>query len=138
HNFRTPRLDLDSVYGLGPDAQPHLYKHDARGFTGELVVGSFNGFPALELDLPRSREGHALIGDPRNDENAIVAQIHLAFLKVHNLLVRTARGMAETSPDPEEQKNAAQPSVLFERARNTLRWLYQWLVWHDFVRRLTD
>ena len=24
-NFRTPRLELDSLYGLGPRAQPYLY-----------------------------------------------------------------------------------------------------------------
>ena len=24
-NFRTPSLDLDSIYGLGPDGSPHLY-----------------------------------------------------------------------------------------------------------------
>src|SRR5262249_43242975 len=24
-NFRTPRLDLDAVYGLGPDGSPQLY-----------------------------------------------------------------------------------------------------------------
>jgi len=29
HNFRTPRLDLDNVYGLGPDAQPYLYENVA-------------------------------------------------------------------------------------------------------------
>ena len=35
-------------------------------------------------DLPRSPEGFALIGDHRNDENLLVAQTHLAFLKFHN------------------------------------------------------
>ena len=24
-NFRTPSVDLDCVYGLGPDGSPHLY-----------------------------------------------------------------------------------------------------------------
>jgi hypothetical protein len=28
HNFRTPRFDLDSVYGRGPDDEPYLYKPD--------------------------------------------------------------------------------------------------------------
>src|SRR4030081_1391838 len=26
-DFRTPRFDLDSVYGRGPDDQPYLYQH---------------------------------------------------------------------------------------------------------------
>jgi hypothetical protein len=29
-DFRTPALDLDSVYGAGPDSQPYLYRFDAR------------------------------------------------------------------------------------------------------------
>ena len=42
-------------------------------------------------DLPREprsadplHDRAALIGDPRNDENLIVAQLHLAFLRAHN------------------------------------------------------
>lgn len=27
-NFRTPRFDLDCVYGRGPDDQPYLYEKD--------------------------------------------------------------------------------------------------------------
>ena len=27
-NFRSPRLDLDSLYGLGPGGTPFLYRHD--------------------------------------------------------------------------------------------------------------
>lgn len=27
-NFRTPALDLDNVYGLGPDGSPHMYARD--------------------------------------------------------------------------------------------------------------
>lgn len=29
-DFRTPRLDLDSLYGRGPDDQPYLYKRPDR------------------------------------------------------------------------------------------------------------
>ena len=30
-NFRTPSLDLDCVYGLGPDGSPHLYARNPGG-----------------------------------------------------------------------------------------------------------
>ena len=30
-NFRTPRLDLDALYGLGPDGSPQLYERNSRG-----------------------------------------------------------------------------------------------------------
>ena len=42
-------------------------------------------------DLPRAPHGFALIGDHRNDENLIVAQLHLAFLKFHNKVVAGIR-----------------------------------------------
>ena len=127
HNFRTPRLDLDCVYGRGPDDQPYLYEHEesSLNFTGKLLVGekiSGSNFP----DLPRNSEGRALIGDMRNDENAIVAQLQLAFILAHNTLVDRAK---EDAPDG---------STAFNRARRTLCWLYQWVVWNDFVKRVTQ
>ena len=87
-NFRTPRLDLDCVYGGGPDVSPHLYDKDAKG---KLLFGRGPGEgPAdgNDLDLPRNRQGTALIGDPRNDENLFVSQVHgRRFIAEHNRLV---------------------------------------------------
>lgn len=116
-NHRTPRFDLDNVYGRGPTEQPYLYDQSDHD---KLLVGTV-GDTDLR-DLPRNAQGRALIGDMRNDENAIVSQLHLAFLLAHNELVDRARdaGMAEP----------------FETARSSLRWLYQWVVWHDFIRRV--
>src|SRR5439155_7638033 len=61
-NFRTPRFDLDSVYGGGPADSPFLYQDDGL----HLLIGRNK---ANEEDLPRNVAGRALIGDPRNDEN---------------------------------------------------------------------
>ncbi len=40
-DFRTPRFDLDSVYGRGPDDQPYLYENDGvrllLGFHNRIV-----------------------------------------------------------------------------------------------------
>ena len=74
-NFRTPRLDLDSVYGRGPEDQPYLYENDDKD---KLLIGNIKGTKLR--DLPRNIEGRALIGDMRNDENSMVSQIQLAFL----------------------------------------------------------
>lgn len=115
HNFRTPRLDLDSLYGAGTKDQPYLYQPGTKKFRVDTIAGS--NF----LDLPR-HQGTALIGDPRNDENVIVGQVHLAFLLSHNALV-----------DEAEVQGMAKP---FDAARKTLRWLYQWIVWKDYVRRI--
>lgn len=117
-NHRTPGLDLDCLYGSGPNRSPYLYqKNDPNKF----IVDTCDDISLP--DLPRNREAVALIGDPRNDENAIVAQVHLAFLLAHNKLVDLA--IEEGFSDP------------FEQARKSLRWLYQYIVWHDFIARFT-
>ena len=84
-NFRTPRLDLDSVYGLGPEVQPYLYDWDSDPPGVRLLVGC-NPRDGTE-DLPRNQQERALIADPRNDENLIVAQLHLLFIRFHNAVV---------------------------------------------------
>lgn len=130
HNFRTPRLDLDCVYGGGPAQSPYLYEHHETGaergrMTGKMLVGKIAD---TEFgDLPRNAEGRALIGDMRNDENAIVAQIQLAFIKAHNEL-------AETVAAKNPHFNGGE---VFAEARRILQWLYQWIVWHDFINRIT-
>src|SRR6266545_3540623 len=71
-NFRTPRFDLDSVYGAGPDDAPFLYQNDGLHF---LLGKDRNGEDDLPRNTPVAGEPRrALIGDPRNDENVIVSQ----------------------------------------------------------------
>ena len=82
-DFRTPRFDLDNLYGRGPADQPYLYAEDGiHMLLGEPMSG--NPFDPDAHDLPRGPNGRALIGDPRNDENRIVAQLHAIFLRFHN------------------------------------------------------
>ena len=102
-NFRTPAFELDSVYGLGPKVQPFLYEED------DLVISEDKN------DLQRSYKGAALIGDPRNDENLLINQIHLAFLKFHNVVRRDH-------------------AASFEEAQTYVRWHYQWIVLNEFLR----
>jgi hypothetical protein len=132
-NFRTPTLDLDNLYGLGPDGSPHLYARDpddptSRGpklLIGENINVDFGDVTGdLDNDLPRSPEGMALIGDARNDENLLVAQTHLAFLKFHNAVVDrlAAEGVAKED--------------LFAEARRVVTWHYQFIILFDWVERL--
>ena len=76
-NIRSASLDLDCVYGFGPEASPHIYDADRPGRLAENP----NGY-----DLARSPGGVALIGDPRNDENIFVSQMQLMFHRFHNKL----------------------------------------------------
>jgi hypothetical protein len=134
-NFRTPSLDLDCLYGLGPDGSPHLYarnpqngnKHGPKFLLGRNITVDFGGVTGdFRNDLPRSPEGFALIGDHRNDENLLVAQTHVAMLKFHNKVVDIVSGSANPPPD------------VFAEARRLVTWHYQWMILHDFVERLTE
>jgi Animal haem peroxidase len=143
-NIRTPRFDLDSLYGDGPDAQPFLYAQDGATLlfkdgatdgdpTPPDQVSSGNPIPPhpvltfdkqAEQDLLRSSNGRAMIGDKRNDENSIVSQIQLSFVKFHNAVVASLK-------TPE-----LKGTQLFEEARKQVRWAYQKLVIEDFLPRI--
>ncbi|WP_342087718.1 peroxidase family protein [Dyadobacter sp. OTU695] len=136
-NFRTPMLDLDSLYGSGPVANPFLYQRGNNdrfliGTTSSLAPGGDPSVPvSLPHDLPRNSEGFALIGDPRNDENLAVAQLHLTFLKFHNKVVEGL--LNKTIPRESPLRKST-----FEEARDLVIWHYQWIVLHDFLPRILD
>jgi hypothetical protein len=119
-DFRSPRFDLDSVYGSGPADEPFLYEQPARL---KLIVDPKN--KKGERDLQRNVDDIALIGDPRNDENIIVSQLQLTFLDFHNKVM--GRVVKDKSV-PAERK--------FEEAQKLVRWHYQWVILDDFLPRI--
>jgi hypothetical protein len=126
HNFRTPVLELDNLYGSGPATQPFLYDSSPQNIGKFLIGQDAAGQPN---DLPRNRQGTALIGDPRNDENLIVSQLHLAFLKFHNRTLDHLKQKGGEGGEPVE------PEFLFEETQRVVRWHYQWIVVHEFLRK---
>jgi len=134
-NLREPQLNLDSVYGNGPDASggPDQvpYEEDGRlKIESELspvptVAGQPDQARVPGADLPRVNQ-KAQIGDGRNDENLIVAQLHLAFLKFHNEVLTWMSGHEVTG------------NGTFARARQLVQWHYQWITVHDFLKRIAD
>ena len=120
NTFRTPRFDLDSLYGRGQADSPYLYDQED---PSNLLVGRNTSKEDEPVDLPRNQQGRALIGDPRNDVHFIVSQLHLAFIRFHNAVVDHLRFQVE-------------PSQLFDEARRVVTWHYQWVVIHDFLARL--
>lgn len=136
---RSPALDLDCLYGRGPHNQEDadFYSDGVRlkmgttaavAFPDERTNVDLDGF-----DLPRrgfgsriSERRQALIPDVRNDENLVVAQIHLAFIRFHNRVV-------------EKLAQEGTPSaVLFGKAREQVVKHYQWMIKTDFLPRLID
>ena len=111
-NFRTPALELDSVYGSGPAVTPHLYQPR----SAKLLLD----YEHKRDQIARNSANTALIGDPRNDENLVIQQLQLAFIRFHNAVV-----------------DAIEPDVrrehLFEEAQRITRWHYQWIVLHEYL-----
>jgi Animal haem peroxidase len=116
-DFRSPRFDLDCVYGSGPVDEPFQYEADAAHL---LVEPNVLGEP----DLPRNSRGTALIGEPRNDQNVILSQLHVVFIRLHNALVDRALTAGMT------------PGDAFPEAQRQARWHYQWVLIHDFLPRI--
>jgi heme peroxidase len=131
-NFRSPRYDLDSLYGQGPAASPYLYESKSKDRRGVRLLEGRNpdadeaGNPLERRDLLRNRQGRAVIGDPRNDENIIVSQLHHAFVRFHNNVVEH---VAAKSP-------ALKGAALFDEARRIVTWHYQWVVVRDFLPKV--
>jgi Animal haem peroxidase len=123
-NRRTPRLDLDCLYGHGPDDQPYMYESKGRKFVlGEALL--YGSAKSPSHDLPRFEQvtdgvtaKRALIGDKRNDENVIVSQLHGVFLKFHNRLADDY------------------PHDSLEEIRQRVRWHYQYVVVNDFLPKM--
>lgn len=130
-NRRVPSLNLDSVLSR---AAPR----DDKGAMTLDAVSTAPGLPRPDLppepeamallhDLPRNEpsatnedlDRRAKIGDPRNDENLVVAQLHVAFLRAHRRLVHE-KGMSAAKADLELQR------------------LYQSIVVHDFLPTVCD
>ncbi|MGB7269319.1 MAG: heme peroxidase family protein [Albidovulum sp.] len=119
-NARTPTLDLDCIYGTGPETMPFLY-HSSGQFKGvKLVTGAdLSADPLAADDLARVGDV-ALIGDFRNDENRIVSQVQLAMIRFHN------RNCADLA-------GQFSGKHLYEEARRRTTWHYQWCVVHDYL-----
>ena len=121
-NVRTPTLDLDCVYGTGPEAQPYLY-YAAGTWKGVKLITAAEqgktGFAATDL----ARVGDvALIGDFRNDENRLVSQVQLAMIRFHNRMAEDVAAETGLSGKP-----------LYEATRQRVTWHYQWAVVHDYL-----
>ena len=109
-NLRSARMDLDSVYGGGPDESPALYD----GFRFRIESGG-----QFE-DLPRDDEGVAVIGDDRNDENLMIAGLHAGFLLFHNAVIDDIATGEPTAAD-------------FAQAQAAVRRHYQWIVVNEVL-----
>jgi hypothetical protein len=128
---RSPSLDLDSLYGAGPQDSESAKFYGADGI--HLKMGKTKAAEGIDakdgFDLPRGAGNtialrrRAIIPDPRNDENLAVAQTHLAFSRFHNRVVDTL-----PSSVPQSQR--------FDKAREIVTKHYQWMIRTDYLPRV--
>ncbi len=104
-NIRTPRLELDSIYLAGKEASPFLYEKD----SDKMIIGTSDNL----LDVQRNREGTAIIGDHRNDENLFISQMQSLFIRFHNWVVDRGHN--------------------FEEAQEFVRHTYQQIIVEEFL-----
>ncbi len=149
NNMRSPSLELDSLYARGPALDPFLYAFPSDPATPTAIkfalgsnqqngpggpggnAGATGMVQKRDFDVPRMHNPldpvgaslTAVIGDPRNDENLIVSQIHHTMLRFHNHNV-----------DELVKQNFS--GDVFVEAKRLVTHHFQWAVVHDFLHRI--
>lgn len=120
-NKRKAILELDCVYG-GDPPPPRTGDFMTLMNASKSKFGLPAGKDAKDNDLyrePKCREARldrvAHIGDRRNDQNLIISQLHVAFLRAHNAIVSQGK--------------------TFKEAQRTLLQHYHYVVVYDFLKK---
>ena len=157
-NARRTPLKLESLYGSGPVGSPHLYALDAPDDDRrtKLQLGRMRwkfepartGCPfrdiarvkaenvtGIDRSIPgvRTALAQALVGDPRNDDHAIISQLTAMFAMLHNALIDLIRRREPASP------GSARFGAAFRRfqcAREALTAIYHDVLREDAMRRV--
>lgn len=119
--LRNPSLDLDSLYGTNTGFAPFVQNSNGKFTSNSTHV--HNGEEII-YDLPRHRNGKALIGDSRNDENFIIAQLHVLFMNAHNKL--------------HDLHLTEDPGSSVDTTRSELSLLFQKIIVNDFLESVMD
>lgn len=119
-NARTATLDLDSLY----TGDSRAYEADGRFKLGAPLTAAESDHGAR--DLFRDAAGQAIIGDPRNDENKVVASFHSIMTRFHNKVYDVIR---RSNPTWTNQQ-------VFDATKQQVTYYYQWAVLTDFLPKI--
>jgi hypothetical protein len=136
-NTRTPALDLDSVFGGGPGMRPDLYVPNPDGSVGPaLKIGS----GGVHEDVPRTPNGDgsfsAILGDPRNDENVMIAGLHCAHILFYNRVLSDLGSFSLQAFPAARGADVSQGYPQFLIARQVTLWHYQWLLVNEHLPQI--
>ena len=109
-NHETIQLDLHCLYGASQDV---FYFHEDK-----FIYNEDNN------DLFRNYHDKPVIPDKRNEENFLIAQIHILFMKFHNKLIDYYKPTIK--------------SKLFQFVKQQVVFYYQWLIINDFLPKWVD
>jgi hypothetical protein len=136
-NSRTPALDLDSVFGGGPAFRPDLYVANPDGTAGPALKIGTGG---VHEDVPRVLNGDgtytALLGDPRNDENVMIAGLHCGHILFYNKVLGQLGQLDLTGFPAARGADLANPRTQFLVARQVTLWHYQWLLVNEHLPQI--
>ena len=136
-NTRTPALDLDSVFGGGPAVRPDLYVPNPDGSVGPALKIGTGG---VHEDVPRVSNGDgtysALLGDPRNDENLIIAGVHCAHIMFYNRVLSDLRNINLDAFPTAQRGELTNSYRQFLVARQVTLWHYQWLLVNEHLPQI--
>ena len=120
-NLQSARLDLEVLYGAGPERSPDLYENDLV----RLKVGQSKQH-ASAFDICVGAKGERILADDRSAANLILRQMTAAFARLHNFAVEQFR------------KDIPEPRKLFQAARQQVQRQFEWLVCKDYLRSILD
>ncbi len=81
----TGTMDLESLYGNRENYQLQHIGADDLLFDAQ---GCFKFSASGKLDFQRNARGVAVIPEQRNDDHVIIAQLHMFWQRLHNLLIK--------------------------------------------------
>jgi len=127
-NNRGSQIQLDSIYNNAPleDDEFHL---KLAPVTKQPPLPHIDPIPMADpfQDVLRDPINNTpVIGDPRNDNNLIVSQLHVAFVRAHNAFVDLLLSKGIDKSD------------VFQEARKHLRQHYHHVLIYDFLTRVSD
>ena len=117
-DFRTAAFDLDNVYGRGRTISPTCTSSPTARSSSSGHASFTGGDPECGRPDANGENGRAFIGDPRNDENAIVSQLQGLFQRFHNRFVQDSVDLS------------------FADVQQEVRFHYQFIVLNDFLPRI--
>lgn len=141
-SVNTGKIDLDTVYGVTDFATLQTlnlgwYEQKDGQYTGRFALTHLEAPTSTDsplqidgFDLQRADSGSAVIADPRDSENRLIAGVEVILALSHNdCMDKTLAGVA--SPTPTQIGDA------FDSCHQKVIWTWETIVATDFLPRIS-